>query len=59
MKVGIFAQMGDVFQLAGREIVDDVDFVTPGQESFSQMRADEPGPAGDKISHLFISHLVV
>ena len=49
MKIGVLTQMGDVFQLAGGEVIDDIDLVSPGQESFSQVGTDEAGSAGNEI----------
>jgi len=41
----------DVGRVAGDEVIEANDIMSLGQESFAQMRADEPGAAGDEGAH--------
>ena len=45
---GLSQQVVDVRRRAGEEVVDADDLVPLGQEPLAQVRADEPGPAGDE-----------
>ena len=47
-------QVGDVLGRAGDEVIDRDDLVPLGEEPFAQVRADEPGPAGDERAHVTI-----
>ena len=44
-------QMGDVVRMAGDEVVQPDDRVAIGEEAIGEMRAEEPGGAGDEDSH--------
>ena len=50
--VRIAAQMGDVFRLAGDEIVDADDFMALAQEQVGQVRAEKARGAGNQNSHI-------
>jgi hypothetical protein len=43
------AKLFEISPLAGDEVVDDADRVTPADELFREVRADEAGAAGDEI----------
>jgi hypothetical protein len=45
-EAGVGLQMAHVVDRARRQIVEDVDSVTPGEQVFSEKRADESRPAG-------------
>jgi hypothetical protein len=41
-------KVGEILPPPGRKIVDDANLVSLPDESFRQMRSDEPGPARDE-----------
>ena len=48
LKVRMIQQMGDVVLGAGEEVVQADNVVAVGQQSFTEMRAEEAGTAGDE-----------
>ena len=51
VEIGIALEMSDVFETAGRQVVNDRDLVAPLEERFDEMRTDETGTAGDEHLH--------
>ena len=47
LNFGFVAQVVEVGEAAGDEVIDRDDLVPFGQESLAQVGADEPGPAGN------------
>ncbi len=43
--------LGEVGELAGEKVVDDVDAVPFGEQAIDEGRSDEPGAAGDQGAH--------
>ena len=46
------AELLDVCEPAGREVVYTDNVIPPGMQRITQMRSDEPGSSGDDYSHL-------
>jgi hypothetical protein len=45
---GLVAEVGQVFEVAGGEVVDAEDGVAVGEEAIDEVRAEEAGGAGDE-----------
>ena len=52
LEVGAGAQMGDVVEVAGEEIIHGNDAVSFGQETIAEVRSKETGAAGDEGGRL-------
>jgi len=49
-------QVSDVVHAAGAQVVHSDDLMPLGQQAITQVRTDEPGPAGNKYAQVIYLH---
>jgi hypothetical protein len=54
LKAGLAGQMGQIFEVAGGEIVDAENGVALAQQAIGEVRAEKSGGAGNKYVHRWV-----